>query len=349
MTNTITYVNVHNLFKLNGHHFNRNDLCRIAYSYIKEGDVYEKQMGDFILDWFDNKSFIELNTSGTTGTPKLIRIEKQAMVSSAIATGDFFNLKPGNKALHCLPIKYIAGKMMLIRGFILGLDMDFVEPSSHPLIREDVTYDFVAMVPLQIQNCLSELQNVKKIIIGGAKINNVIRETLSKLKAEVYETYGMTETITHIAAKQIEEQAFSLLPNIKISQDYRKCLVINAPNISSESIITNDLVSIVGEDKFIFIGRMDNVINSGGIKLIPEKIEDKLSKKINSRFFIAGLQDADLGEKVVLIIEGENQTLADSIFDDLDKYEKPKTVFFVQKFLETENGKIKRKEILENI
>jgi O-succinylbenzoic acid--CoA ligase len=349
MIDTITYHNVHNLFKLNGFHLNRNDLCRVAYSFIKEGDEFEKSVGDFVLDWFDNKSYIEMNTSGTTGTPKLIRVDKQAMVNSAIATGDFFDLKPGDKVLHCLPTKYIAGKMMFVRGFILGLDVDFVAPSSHPMLQNDTKYDFVAMVPLQAQNSLSELKNVKKMIVGGAKMNNTLEKKLSKLKTEVYETYGMTETITHIAAKKIGEETFSILPNIKISQDDRNCLVIDALKISNESIVTNDLVELVGENQFLFLGRIDNVINSGGIKLIPEKIEDKLSDKINSRFFVTGKHDAVLGEKLVIVIEGEQQILDDTIFDGLDKYEKPKEVFYVSKFSETENGKIKRKEIVESI
>ncbi|MFV8347553.1 AMP-binding protein [Flavobacterium sp. ZB4P13] len=349
MIDTITYHNVHNLFKLNGFHLNRNDLCRVAYSLIKEGEEFEKSVGDFILDWFDNKSYIELNTSGTTGTPKLIRIDKQAMVNSAIATGDFFDLKPGDKALHCLPTKYIAGKMMFVRSFILGLDIDFVAPSSHPMLQNDTKYDFVAMVPLQAQNSLSALKNVKKMIVGGAKMSNALEKGLSKLKTKVYETYGMTETITHIAAKKIGEEAFSILPNIKIAQDDRNCLVITASKISNESIVTNDLVELVGENQFVFLGRMDNVINSGGIKLIPEKIEDKLSDKINARFFVTGKQDAVLGEKLVIVIEGEHQILDESIFDGLDKYEKPKEVFYVSKFNETESGKIKRKEILDSI
>nr|WP_315208462.1 AMP-binding protein [uncultured Flavobacterium sp.] len=346
---TITYHNVHNLFKLNGFHLNRNDLCRVAYSFIKEGEEFEKSVGDFILDWFDNKLYIEMNTSGTTGTPKLIRVDKQAMVNSAIATGDFFDLKPGDKALHCLPTKYIAGKMMFVRGFILGLDVDFVAPSSHPMMQNDTKYDFVAMVPLQAQNSLSQLKNVKKMIVGGAKMSNTLEKGLSKLKTKVYETYGMTETITHIAAKKIGEEAFSILPNIKISQDDRNCLVIDAFKISNDSIVTNDLVELLGENQFVFLGRIDNVINSGGIKLIPEKIEDKLSDKINSRFFVAGKQDVVLGEKLVIVIEGEQQILDDTIFDGLDKYEKPKEVFYVSKFSETESGKIKRKEIVESI
>ncbi|WWP42434.1 AMP-binding protein [Flavobacterium sp. KS-LB2] len=346
---TISYQNVHNLFKLNGFHLNRNDLCRVAYSFIKEGEEFEKSVGDFILDWFDAKSYIEMNTSGTTGTPKLIRVDKQAMVNSAIATGDFFDLKPGDKALHCLPTKYIAGKMMFVRSFILGLDVDFVAPSSHPMLQNDSKYDFVAMVPLQAQNSLSELRNVKKMIVGGARMSSAVEKELSKLKTKVYETYGMTETITHIAAKKIGEEAFSILPNIKISQDDRNCLVIDALKISNESIVTNDLVELVGENKFVFLGRIDNVINSGGIKLIPEKIENKLSDKINSRFFVTGKQDANLGEKLVLVIEGEQQALDEAIFDGLDKYEKPKEVLYVSKFIETESGKVKRKEILSGI
>ncbi|MGO4905155.1 AMP-binding protein [Flavobacterium sp. W20_MBD1_R3] len=349
MVKTITYQNVHNLFKLNGYHLNRNDLCRVAYSFIKEGEEYEKAVGDFILDWFDNKSYLEMNTSGTTGVPKLIRIEKQAMVNSAIATGDFFDLQPGDKALHCLPTKYIAGKMMFVRSFILGLDIDFVAPSSNPLLNNEIKYDFVAMVPLQAQNSLTALKNVKKMIVGGAKMNKTLEKGLSKLKTKVYETYGMTETITHIAAKQVGEAAFSLLPNIKITKDERDCLVIDASKIAGESIVTNDLVELIGDNQFVFLGRIDNVINSGGIKLIPEIIEEKLADKIHSRFFVTAKQDLVLGEKLVLIIEGEIQSIAENIFDVLDKYEKPKEVFFVAKFAETQNGKIKRKEILESI
>lgn len=347
--NTITYKNVNNHFKLNGFHLDRKDLCRVAYSFIKEGEEHEKSVGDFILDWFDKKSYIELNTSGTTGSPKIIKMDKQAMVNSALATGDFFNLRPGDKALHCLPTKYIAGKMMFVRGFILGLDMDFVAPTSHPMSLNETKYDFVSMVPLQAQNSLEELKNVKKMIVGGAKMSKSLEKSLSKLSTNGYETYGMTETITHIAAKKIGEKAFSVLPNIKISQDQRSCLVIDAPKISDETIVTNDLVEIINDNEFVFLGRIDNVINSGGIKLIPEQIEEKLSHKIHSRFFVSGIQDATLGEKLVLIIEGEKLPLDKTIFEGLDKYEKPKEIFYVSKFIETQNGKIKRKEILEHI
>jgi O-succinylbenzoic acid--CoA ligase len=347
--NKISYKNVHNLFKLNGVHFTQKELSSAASCFIKEGEAFEKSAGEFILDWFDDNSYITMHTSGTTGMPKSIRVEKQAMVHSAIATGDFFDLRPGNKALHCLPTKYIAGKMMFVRGFILGLDLDFVAPSSNPLENNETAYEFVAMVPLQVQNSLNRLKNVKKVIVGGAKISKALAKDLSKLNTAIFETYGMTETITHIAAKKIKEKAFTVLPNVRIAQDSRNCLVIDASQISADTIVTNDLVELVNERQFVFLGRVDNVINSGGIKLIPELIEEKLSGKIDGRFFITGIYDSVLGEKVVLIIEGEERVLDQSIFDVLDKYEKPKEIFFVSQFMETENGKIKRKEIQDGI
>lgn len=345
--NSPTYHNVHNQFKLNGFHLNNEDLCRVAYSFIKEGEDFEKPVGDFLLDWFDSKDYIEMQTSGTTGTPKVISVSKQAMVESALATGDFFELQPGNKALQCLPVKYVAGKMMLVRAMILGLDLEFVAPSSHPLRNNEIDFDFVAMVPLQAQNSLTELKKVKKMIVGGAAINKNLEKQLLKLPTQVFETYGMTETITHIAARKLGEKAFTVLPGVTISYDNRNCLVIHAPRISDDVIVTNDIVELLNENQFVFLGRMDNVINSGGIKLIPEQIEEKLAHKIQQRFFITSKPDAELGEKVILVIEGEQHDLGQDIYEDLDKYEKPKELVFIPKFKETGSGKVMRKETMQ--
>ena len=339
-----TYHNVHNSFKLEGFHMNKEDLCRVAYSFIKEGEEFEKPVGNFLLDWFDENSYIDMQTSGSTGTPKTIRISKQAMVESAIATGDFFDIHPGQKVLQCLPVKYIAGKLMFIRAFILGLEMNFVAPTSTPLYNNDTEYDFVAMVPLQAKHSLKELRKVKKVIIGGSMISKSLENELKKLPTEVYETYGMTETITHIAAKRIGEKSFTVLPNVTISYDNRNCLVIHAPRISDDIIITNDLVELVNENQFVFLGRFDNIVNSGGIKLIPEQIEKKLAGKIEARYFVTGKKDEELGEKLILIVEGEQQEIDNAVYSDLDKYEKPKEVYFIEKFRETENGKIMRNE-----
>jgi len=342
----LTHKNVHNYFKINGHHLNADELRAVGYDYIKEGDLYEQAIGEFLLDWFDDKEYIEMKTSGTTGLPKVVKLQKQAMIQSALATGDFFELAPKDKALLCLPVKFIAGKMMLVRSFILGLDLDITEPSTQPLALNTTKYAFVAMVPLQVQNSVEALQNVRKLIVGGAKMDSTLEEKLLPLKTEVYETYGMTETITHIAAKRVGEKVFTVLPNVKIAQDDRGCLVINVDSISEESIVTNDLVDIIRENQFIFLGRIDNVINSGGVKLIPEQIEAKLIDKINNRFFVTGIPDAALGEKLILVIEGEKQDFAPDFFDVLDKYERPKELVFVPKFKENENGKLLRKPSL---
>lgn len=343
----LTHKNVHNYFKINGYHLNALDLSRIAYSYIKEGDANEQAIGEFLLDWFDDKEYIEMRTSGTTGLPKRVQLQKRAMIHSALSTGDFFDLEPGNKALLCLPVQFIAGKMMLVRSLILGLDLDIVAPSTEPLALNTTQYDFVAMVPLQVQNSIEALKNVKKLIVGGAKMDAALEEkVLPLIKTVVYETYGMTETITHIAARRVGENVFTVLPNVKIAQDDRGCLVITVPYISDEPVVTNDLVEIIRENQFIFLGRIDNVINSGGVKLIPEQIEAKLIDKISARFFVTGIPDSVLGEKLILVIEGEKQDFAPDFFDFLGKFEKPKEIVFVPKFKENENGKLLRKPSL---
>jgi O-succinylbenzoic acid--CoA ligase len=339
---TVTYQNVHNKFKLNGFSFTKDDLLRVAYSFIKEGEAYEKPLGIFILDWFDPKSYLEMNTSGSTGVPKIIRVDKQAMVNSALATGDFFDLQPGQKVLHCLPTDYVAGKMMFVRAFILGLDMEFVAPSSHPMERVKGDFDFCGMVPLQAKNSLKDLYRIKKLIIGGAKINKTLESELVVIPSQIYETYGMTETITHIAAKRVGESAFTVLPNVKVTQDDRHCLVIDAHTISGEKIVTNDLAELISDTQFVWKGRFDNVINSGGIKLIPEQIEEKLATSISNCFFVYGQADELLGEKLVLYVEGESMPIDESIFEALDKYERPKEIVFVPEFKRTATGKVIR-------
>lgn len=345
-----TYLDIHPKFKLNGRTLTKDDLYIVAYSFIKEGEDFEKPVGGFLLDWFDENPYIEMQTSGSTGIPKIIRVKKQSMVNSALASGSFFDLQYGAKILNCLPMKYVAGKMMFVRSFVLGLEMDFVAPSLHPLQKLEGSYDFCAMVPLQAQNSLKELHLIKKLIVGGAKISAKLeKQLLSLKKTECYETFGMTETVSHIAAKKVGEEAFRLMPDVAISRDERNCLVIDAPLLADEPIITNDLVEIIDGNKFKFLGRLDHVINSGGIKINPEQVEEKLVHKINCRFMISGTPDANLGEKVILLIESEPFPIDAAIFGDLDKYEKPKEIHFIDRFKESKNGKLLRKETLHLI
>jgi o-succinylbenzoate---CoA ligase len=346
---TPIYNTLHPKFKWNGFHLNVQELCHMASDFIEKGEDFQKPMGHFILNWFDDKPHLEVTTSGTTGAAKIITIQKLAMYHSAIATGAFFDLQPSDKALHCLPMQYIAGKMMLVRAMVLGFEITIVAPSASPLKGIYENYDFVAMVPLQVENSLDKLSQIKTLIVGGAKINGTLAAKLLGSKANIYETYGMTETITHIAAKKIQDNAFTVFPAVIITLDQRGCLVINAPNLTLETLETNDLVEITAPNQFIWLGRYDNVINSGGIKLIPEQIEAKLAAKLHQRFFVAGMLDEVLGEKLVLFIEGEPVVIPSATFDDLSKYEKPKAIQFVSQFLETATGKIKRSQIITSI
>ena len=225
----------------------------------------------------------------------------------------------------------------------LGLELDIMAPSSN---LDDLwhrkNYDFIAIVSLQAENSLDKLHQFKKIIIGGAKVSDDLATKLKEIKSAIYETYGMTETITHIAAKKIGEAYFNVLEHVSISIDERNCLVIDAPSISEEKVITNDIVEILNERQFKWLGRYDNVINSGGIKLFPEQIETKLASKIKNRFFITSQPDAVLGSKVVLVLEGEKRDIDSSIFNSLEKFERPREILFVTEFVETETKKINR-------
>ncbi|RKE95185.1 AMP-binding protein [Ichthyenterobacterium magnum] len=347
---TPTFDKIHLKFKFNSNKYTFKDLKEVAYSFVKEGDEFEKNIGDFFLDWLDDKPYIETKTSGSTGVQKVIRLSKQAMVNSAIATGDYFNLKPGDSALHCLPCNYIAGKMMMVRALILGLEVDVIKPSSAPIFSTKKRYDFSAMVPLQLKNSLKNLQHINTVIVGGASVSHKLIEDLKSLKTTVYETYGMTETVSHIAVRQLnslkpsQTNYFKTLPDIEISQDARNCLVVNAPKLSDEVVVTNDIVELKSETQFKWLGRFDNVINSGGIKLFPEQIEVKLQNRIRRRFFITSEKDEVLGEKVVLVLEDESNVLDKSYFKDLDKFEIPKKVYSVSKFSETSTGKVQRQK-----
>ncbi len=345
-----TFDKVHLKFKLNNINYTHEELKEVAYSLVKEGESYEKEAGDFLLDWLNDKDYLSVKSSGSTGIPKDIKVKKQAMVNSSIATGNYFGLNPGDTALHCLPTKYVAGKMMLVRAMILGLEIDLVEPTSLPIYDDHKPYDFCAMIPMQIQNSLDRLKNVKTIIVGGAPMSQTLIDDIQSLSAKVYATFGMTETVSHFAVRPLnssnKSNYYKVFDGVEISQDDRNCLVVDAPMLSDEKIVTNDIVKLYSDTEFEFIGRYDNMINSGSVKMFPELIEAKLRDKIKQRFFIASQPDDLLGEKVVLVIEGKEDTTNSSTFEELDAYEVPKHVYTVEKFVEI-NQKIQRTKTLE--
>lgn len=351
-------VKIHAQFKLNGHGYSNEELKEVAYSLIKEGVDFEKEIGDFLLDWLSPDSELTVRTSGSTGLPLGIALKKQHMVNSAQVTGEYFGLETGDRVLLCLSTGYIAGKMMLVRAMVLGLELDFVAPTSRPLDGVNKSYKFCAMVPLQLEASLGKLDQIHTLIVGGAPVSSQLRKLITNSTTRIFETYGMTETITHVAVRQLNQfvpkskfEAFEIMSDITISQDDRKCLVINAPNISDDPVITNDIVELISEKEFLWKGRFDNVINSGGIKLIPEQIEQKLSSLIPSRYFVSALPDLKLGQKVILIVEGEEiGGLQDLIGKaDLQKFELPKEIYYVPAFINTLNGKIIRGKSLSLI
>jgi len=241
---------------------------------------------------------------------------------------------------------------------VLGLELDFVAPTSRPLDGVYKSYKFCAMVPLQLESSISKLNQIQTVIVGGAPVSYQLMKLITDSSTKIFETYGMTETITHVAVRPLSQddagsdhKAFEILPDIAISQDDRKCLVINAPNISDNPLITNDIVELISEKEFLWLGRFDNVINSGGIKLLPEQIEQKLSSLIPSRFFVSALPDLKLGQKLILVVEGEKIEGLQEIISkaDLEKFELPKEIFYVSAFKDTTNGKIIREKSLSLI
>ncbi|MDX1362637.1 MAG: AMP-binding protein [Arenibacter latericius] len=356
-----SYKFVHPRFKFNGKHYDFLELLELAYSLVKEGEEYEIAIGDFLLDWLDSSNTVYVSTSGSTGIPKIIPLQKKYMVNSALATGTFFKMQEGTKALHCLPTRFIAGKMMLVRAMVLGWDIHCVAPNSHPMEHAKGHYDFGAMVPLQVENSLTNISLIGTLIVGGAPMSGDLKSKLSCAFTKVYETYGMTETVTHIAAKGVntfknnssetnEDLTFKALPQVNFTTDQRGCLVINAPHISDIDVVTNDMVDLISNTEFKWLGRYDNVINSGGIKLIPEQIETQLSSLIPNRFFVAGKVDASLGQKLILVVEGheETATLLNNIksLNTINKYQVPKEIYTLPKFIETGSGKVNRGETL---
>lgn len=347
---------IHKNFTLNGKSFiSVNEL--LAFVRIHFSESYS-----FLFNWFSSNE-ISVQTSGSTGKPKEIKLKKAFMVNSALATGTYFNLKENTTALLCLSPDYIAGKMMFVRALTLGWQLDVVAPTSEVKITK--MYDFCAMVPMQLQNSLTEINKVKTLIVGGGVVSKELEVQLQKLSTQIFATYGMTETITHIAVKRLNDfcQAelvstsnYSVLPNVKIYIDSRNCLVIKAPKVSDELIITNDVVQLISDNQFEWLGRFDNVINSGGIKLHPEKIEEKLSDIIQQRFFVAGVPDEKLGEKLILVIEDVFSSAVEKSLqvkikqlDSFSKFEIPKEIYFVEAFVETETKKIQRNKTLDLI
>ncbi len=315
--------------------------------------IYEQKVIDFLKDWFNEEKEIKVKTSGTTGKPKEISFSKEQFVESAKRTIAFLGLRKGEKALLPLSTDYIAGKLMVLRAIVGELDLYVKEPSSNPLLLSDVESDFAAFVPMQLREILGNpvsfdrFERIRNVIIGGGVLNNKTEKRLSFLPQNIYHTYGMTETLTHIAMRQIapvKEDFYRALPDVSFDLDNRDCLIVKVPFLYDEVLITNDIVELLDKSSFRYIGRYDNVINSGGVKLFPEEIENKLAELIFVPYYISSEPDERLGQRVILKIEsGEPiEGLEELLSNKLKKYERPKKIYYEKKFRRTENGKLIR-------
>ena len=314
---------------------------------------------EFLAQWNDTSDVIEVHTSGSTGKPKRLLVEKQRMVNSARITCDFLGLKEGDSALLCMPLDYIAGKMVVVRSLVSHLHLISVTPSSHPL--KDVTQpiDFAAMVPLQVYSSLQEpaererLMSIRHLIIGGGAIDDSLESQLQQFPNAVWSTYGMTETLSHIALRRISGENSSLwyspLEGVDVSLSSDSCLEIFAPKVNPEKLHTNDIAELRtlpdGSKEFRILGRKDNVIDSGGIKIQAEEVERLLRPHLSCGFMITKVSDARLGEAVTILIESDDAYLALSICKHvLPKHWVPRHVLPISHIPLTETGKPARAE-----
>lgn len=321
---------------------------------MADSTSFDVKVQNFISEWQDGTASVTVQSSGSTGTPKIFEIEKEKMRHSAEMTCDFLNLKPSDTALLCLPVEYISGKMMVVRSIVRHMRLLVAEPALTPLKNLDTSVDFCAMTPLQVEHSLDQLHLIKTLIIGGAAVAEQLKTKIfaafsgTQSDIRIFETYGMTETLSHIALKQIyptTEAYFTVLKDVEISVDERGCLKIFAPKLNPEVLQTNDLVETVHEKQFRFLGRIDNVINSGGAKIFPEELEALARKEIPNEIVFLGLEDAVLGQRLVAVIEGESHEDLKQKISGIayaKSFHRPKEIIFISQIPRTPNGKVSR-------
>lgn len=332
------------------------DFGHLNFKDIQPSNSTDQEVLRFIASWFSEDETIAVQTSGSTGTAKRIHILKEKMRFSARRTCDFLYLKPGDKALLCLPIQYISGMMMVARAAERNLILSTVQPSSKPLQEVSENFDFCAMTPLQAENSLYKLHLIKNIIIGGAAVSHLLKQKIcdqlysKNSKSKIFETYGMTETLSHIALKQIypsQDEYFTVFDEVSIDVDSRGCLKIFVPGIAPHWLQTNDIVQCKNDKQFKFLGRTDHVINSGGAKIHPEEIEESIKQHIDRELVVLGVKDELLGQKIALVIEGNEDAGIRSAVEKISfqkKFHRPKEIFFIPALPRTPNGKISRIE-----
>lgn len=342
---------------INGQWYNQRDLLAYcSHQIVSFINPWEKEIYRFIINWLSDSGEMVQYSSGTTGKPKEIRLSKISMMQSARMTCDHLKLKEGYTSLLCMPVDYIAGRMMIVRSMVGGLNMWAIEPKSLPLTDNIPDIDFAAMVPLQVLNlliCRSELGKFRKLLIGGAEISPELENLIKNVPSEAYATYGMAETASHIALRRLNgpdaDDTYHVLPGVNVSTDNRGCLVIKAPWLPGQ-VHTNDLAELTGKEKFRWLGRYDNLINSGGIKIVPEEVEKIIATKTGKECVAVGIRDARLGQRLALVLEKDKVGVSlddlKSEFDNvLPRRWKPKELLFVDRFPRNDALKIDRRKL----
>lgn len=324
-------------------------------------DPYLSYALSLARDWMSGQQTYHLNTSGSTGTPKSITITRDQIIASIHATGKALHLESGTRGLACINAHFIGGMMMLFRALELDWNLTVIEPSSDPLehLPEDLQFDFTALVPLQLESLL--LQNgvkgagrLGKILLGGAPVSPSLLKLIQPLQQPVYHSYGMTETVSHIALRELNgssdaDQPFTVLEGVDFGLDGRGCLWLSGRVTGNEIVQTNDMVIIESPDSFRWLGRIDHIINSGGLKINPEKVERAIGSILsdfnyNADFFVWHEPDDRLGQKLILLLCGkghfEETILLKSLRSILSSYEMPKSIYFVDSFEKLASGKI---------
>ncbi len=346
---------------------------------------YEAEALRFCQTWRSGQTEFVLHTSGSTGTPKAIGLSRAQMIASAQLTGQALNLQPGDSALVCLNVRYVAGVMMLVRGLELGLPMTIVEPTTHLLdiLPPQSQFDFTALVPLQLQTVvvdnergLTLLNRMKAILVGGAATSPSLEQAVQAVTAPVWATYGMTETVSHIALRRLNGPSasdwFTALPGVSLRLDDRGCLSIQSAATNFDRIETNDLADLHPDGSFRLLGRADSIINSGGVKINPEAVERVIqtvlaNRNLSVRLFITGLPDDRLGQRVTIISEvgtmNNEQVPISNQFPDYELFREiqgeirkavgpyaiPREWITMQTFVETPTGKIDRKATVRQL
>jgi O-succinylbenzoic acid--CoA ligase len=315
--------------------------------------LWEQKILRFIIRFLDPADRIIQKSSGTTGIPKKIHLSKSSMIQSALQTTRKFKLEKGHAALLCLPIDYIAGKMMIVRALVTGMDLVWIEPSACPAVSGDKTIDLCAMVPMQVYNLIGQKRSfscIKNLLTGGSELSPELESRLRKIPSRIYETFGMAETCSHIAIRRINGRGatpwFSTMPGVKIASDARGCLMIRAPFLPNR-VITNDVVEIIGKNRFLWKGRIDNLINSGGIKISPEHLEKMIVEILGHEAYVVGIPDKKLGQKLVMVTtcpcsSREKATKLDTLRDKLPPYHLPAEIMVFHSFPRNRALKIDR-------